>query len=535
MSTSTFIPSIYQQAIFDFIRNGSGNCVIEAVAGSGKTTTIVKALEMIPADKKVIFVAFNKSIVNELSSRVPSNVEVKTMHSFGFGAVRYNMGNVIMKEDKVMEIIKQLYPTWDVEESVAEGYMHRVRQIVDLARLNLANNINELYDIVDHHGVETLNAEVEKAWIVYGIARNFKKMIDMTDMIFLPAYYKLKCKTYDWVFVDECQDLNKCQQEMLKLMLKPQTGRFIAVGDPRQAIYGFAGADAESFRSLTAIPNTTTLPLSVNYRCGLEIINLAKPIVPQLEAFEGAHQGSIDFQGKWKDIKDGDYVLCRNVRPLIKLCMELLIDGKKAFVRGRDIGTNMITMLQRTKKKTMDEALEKLHLEVERMVQKAVIRGKDEQEVRSSAAIRTTIDRIEALEILSGDLVLVSDVIKKIDTLFSDTTSGIILSTVHKAKGLESNTVHILNQELMPSKWAKKEWEREQEQNLIYVAYTRAKHKLSFITDYDGNGDGSFKNKGNSFQDEELQEKWKEERKEKSLDDFTHDKRGTIKGKEFGF
>ena len=103
-----FKPSIYQEAIFDFIQNGTGNCVIDAVAGSGKTSTIVKALKMIPSDKKVIFVAFNKSIVNELISRVPKNVEVKTMHSFGFGAVRYNMGNVQMKEDKIMDTIKQL-------------------------------------------------------------------------------------------------------------------------------------------------------------------------------------------------------------------------------------------------------------------------------------------------------------------------------------------------------------------------------------------------------------------------------------------
>jgi DNA helicase-2/ATP-dependent DNA helicase PcrA len=483
---ANFTPSIYQEAIFDFIKNGTGNCVIDAVAGSGKTTTIVNALNLIPSDKKVIFVAFNKSIVNELSARVPKNVEVKTMHSFGFGAVRFNMGNVVVKEDKVMETINQLYPTWEIDESVVEGYKHRVRSLVDLARLNLVNDMEELYDVAEHYGVEILNAEVEKAWIVFQVIRNYKKVIDMTDMIFLPAYYKMKCKTYDWVFVDECQDLNKCQQEILKQMVKPKSGRFVAVGDPRQAIYGFAGADAESFRSLTSIPNTTTLPLSVNYRCGTNIINLAKEIVPQLEAFEGAIEGTIEANGKWKDINDGDYVLCRNVRPLVKLCMDLLIDGKKAMVRGRDIGANLINMLKRTKKSNLDEAIKKLYQESDRMVAKAVSRGKDETDVRNSTAVKTMIDKIEALEIIAGDLTNVSDIIKKIETLFTDDKSGIVLSTIHKAKGLESNTVHILNPELMPSKWAKKAWEQEQEQNLIYVAYTRAKQKLSFIADYDG-------------------------------------------------
>lgn len=530
-----FIPNKYQEKIFDFIRNGAGNAVIDACAGSGKTSTIVKALELIPSDQKIIFVAFNKSIVNELSSRVPKNVEVKTMHSFGFGTVRFNMGNVVVKEDKVMETIKQLYPTWNVDESIAEGYMQRVRSLVDLARLNLVNNIEELYTVAEHYNIEIFNSEVEKAWIVLGVIRNFKKMIDMTDMIFLPAYYKMRCKKYDWVFVDECQDLNKCQQEMLKLMVKPQTGRFVAVGDPRQAIYGFAGADAESFKSLTQIPNTITLPLSVNYRCPQVVIDLAKEIVPQLEAHNGASQGEIDRKGSWKTISDGDYVLCRNVKPLIKLCMELLVSGKKAQVRGRDIGANLINMLQRTKQPHMDKAIQKLYLDVDKMVAKLVARGKNDTEVRNSSTIRTMIDKIEALEILAGDLFMVSDVTKKIETLFSDDKSGIVLSTIHKAKGLEADNVHILNPELMPSRWAKKEWEKEQEKNLIYVAYTRAKQKLSFIADYDGNGDGPLVTKNESFEDQEIEKKWKEERQEKSLDDFKHDNRGTIAKKKFGF
>jgi superfamily I DNA/RNA helicase len=205
-----------------------------------------------------------------------------------------------------------------------------------------------------------------------------------------------------------------------------------------------------------------------------------------LEAFEKAHEGTVDMEGKWKDIQDGDYVLCRNVRPLIKLCMDLLIDGKKAFVRGRDIGANMVNMLQKSKKKNLDEALQKMELDLERMIQKAVARGKNETEFRESTVVKTTQDRIDAIAVIAGELTKVEDVVKKIESLFTDEKKGIVLSTIHKSKGLESDNVYILNQELMPSKWAKKPWEIEQEQNLIYVAYTRAKHKLSFLSDYDG-------------------------------------------------
>lgn len=489
-----FLPSVYQTDIFNFVEHGEGNAVINAVAGSGKTTTIVKALERIPELQpdgkpvKIIFVAFNKSIVNELAQRVPKHVEVKTMHSYGYGACRYHLGNnVQMKDDKVMEIIKQLYPTWNIQESVSEGYMHRVRQIVDLARLNLSSSVDDLYEVVEHHGIEILNSEVEKAMIVFNIASNFKKMIDMTDMIFLPVYHRWKCKTYDWVFVDECQDLNKCQQQLLLQMVKPKTGRIVAVGDPRQAIYGFAGADARSFDALTQLPNTTEFPLSVNYRCPKTVIDLAQTLVPQIEAHENAIDGIVEENGSWKSIADGDYVLCRNVRPLVKLCIELLIAGKKAHVRGRDIGANLVTMLRRTKAAKLEDAIKLLYAESEMMIRKAVLRGKDENEVRNSVATKTFLDKIQAIEVIGQGIVRTEDVAKKIETLFSDDKKGIVLSTVHKAKGLEADNVFILNRELMPSSWAKQDWEKVQENNLVYVAITRAKQKLSYIADFDGN------------------------------------------------
>ena len=94
----------------------------------------------------------------------------------------------------------------------------------------------------------------------------FSKM-DFTDMIFLPIKFGVAVKQYDFVFIDECQDLNSCQRELMQKAIKPNTGRFVAVGDPAQAIYGFAGADSDSFKKLCNIPNTIQLPLSVCYRC----------------------------------------------------------------------------------------------------------------------------------------------------------------------------------------------------------------------------------------------------------------------------
>jgi ATP-dependent exoDNAse (exonuclease V) beta subunit len=90
---------------------------------------------------------------------------------------------------------------------------------------------------------------------------------------------------------------------------------------------------------------------------------------------------------------------------------------------------------------------------------------------------------INALEILAEGINSVDEINNKIDEIFPkrDKTSGISLSTIHKAKGLEAENVYIACESLMPSKSAKKDWEVQQEHNLMYVAYTRAKNKLCFV------------------------------------------------------
>ena len=84
---SKFTPSKEQKEIFKFILNGEKNAVISAVAGSGKTTTLLEALKLIPEDKSVLFMAFNKSIAKELRERVPQreSIKVMTVHGFGIG------------------------------------------------------------------------------------------------------------------------------------------------------------------------------------------------------------------------------------------------------------------------------------------------------------------------------------------------------------------------------------------------------------------------------------------------------------------
>lgn len=488
------VPSTYQKAVYQHITDETSNAVISAVAGSGKSTTIVNALELIPTDKKVLFLAFNKAIVEELKIKIGdlSNVEIKTLHSLGMSAILKTYKTRV-DNNKYSNYLRNqakygaLKPVVRLDYEDFLLYQNNIKKLVDLARVNLCTNISELSDIANKHEILTIDNESEQVLNILDWGKNNLVSIDFTDMIYLPNVKKINTPVYDYVFIDECQDLNKAQRELFLSCVKPETGRFIAVGDEKQAIYGFAGADVESFHMLKNLPNTVTLPLSVCYRCDESIINLAKEIVPQIEAKESVNQGVVDYNAKIENINDADMVLCRVTAPLVQLCMQYIANGVKAYVKGRDIGVNLINMINKTKRQYLSDTLEQLNIDLDKTAQK--IMNKDKctlNEAKESTIYTNQQDKINAILAIAKNLKTTSAVINRITSIFKDDQkAGICLSTIHKSKGLESNRVFILKQEklLLPN-CMKIAWMAEQEYNLVYVAYTRAKNYLGFITDF---------------------------------------------------
>lgn len=495
-----FIPSKYQQDIFDFIQHGNGNSVINALAGSGKTSTIVNAVKLIPPTCNALFIAFNKEIVKELEKKLEGvkNVHVKTLHSLGFLMIRRNLGtNIEIDEYKyrtfIKKNIKQLSSA-DFDKmttKLMQQYTDNVIQLCDLGRYNLAQCEKDLLQVSARHDIPIIDDECNAVLNVMKWGRENTTSIDFTDMVWLP--YELTLNPiglqYDYIFIDECQDLNAAQRELFLRCFRRGT-RFIAVGDKKQAIYSFAGADAESFAKLQSLPNTTTLPLPISYRCPKKVVNLANQFVDTMECREGAPDGEIVHNVSIKDIHDGDMVLCRTKMPLIKLYMRYLRMGVKSYVRGQDIGLNLLRMVDKTEQITLNVSLQKdgvfarlyddLFEERNRLMIK---RGMDLEDATLSNQIMTKYDSIKALEILAEGLTSARDLHNRIENVFAESADGVCLSTIHKAKGLEANNVYILCKTLMPSRLATQEWEKEQEQNLMYVAYTRAKYKLGFVSE----------------------------------------------------
>lgn len=474
----SFKPSIYQEAIFEHIRNSSQNAVIEAVAGSGKTTTLLESLK-IANTESVIFVAFNKHIAEELKPKVPKGVRVSTMHGFGYEQILRSYGKIRVDNLKAKKIIQS--KARDLNLVYAEDkntYAEDLSSLVDLLRLNLCTDKNQALIISYKHSlINTSENLIEDAFYILKELNRTRDSIDFVDMVYIPAIEDIKIRQYDLVLVDECQDLSKCQIQLMKKMTS-ENGRVIAVGDRNQAIYGFGGADNESFENLTEMENTVLLPLSISYRCSKNVIREAQKIVPSIEYFENAINGLVNHNGLINDVKDGDFVLCRMNAPLISCALKFLANGRKASVKGIDIGSRIINNLRSTKETNIAKAIRILKFKLEAAKQEF----EDSNDRKSKLKLITMEDMVDATEILAFGCHTIDEVKSKINGLFSDTeTKGIILSSAHKAKGLEANNVHIIKPEFMPLKTVSLDWEKEQEQNLHYVAITRAKDSLSYI------------------------------------------------------
>lgn len=474
--------SKYQKNIFSFIEDESGNAVVQAVAGSGKSSTIVEGLNRIPSDKSSIFLAFNKAIADELKAR---GVNAKTFHSLTYSPVtRFkNVRNV--ETGKLNLLVRQ-----NLSGENAQIYGSFIQRLVGLARQAgigclVPDTENEWFDIVEHHNLEL---ESDKADIHKAIElsrqllqwSNESQMIDFDDMLYLAVKEGLSLPKFDFVFVDEAQDTNAIQRALLRKILKP-TSRIVAVGDPAQAIYGFRGADSNSLNLIADEFNCKRLPLTVSYRCPTAVVRYAQQWVSHIEAAEDAPEGEVlDLGKEWtpQSFEANDLVVCRTTKALVSLGFKLLKARVPARIMGREIGQGLKTLIGKMNAKGIDALADKLETWKVRESEKAIAKQQEDKVQSIEDKADAILCLIEGLEETNRT---VPALLQVIDQLFSEGTNVVILATIHKSKGLEANRVFWLNRSQCPAKWARQDWQQEQEINLCYVAATRAKQSLIMI------------------------------------------------------
>ena len=499
--------STYQQAIFDAVANSDSNLAINAVAGSGKTTTIVHAASLLHGD--VAFLAFNKHIVGELERRLPKNVSAMTIHSLGYKALARKR-RPTMSEYKHSDIIDALLVR--TVEGRSAAYKRAISRLVDLTRLTLTNLTDHeaAGEIISHHGisaqiaeaVDELSDQAPGRWTYSDLHGRVIRMatkvidegiqeyrdagrIDFTDMLYLPMALKLAPHRYDVVLVDEAQDLSAAQLALVQAAGR----RIIAVGDPSQAIQGFAGADNRSFANLVEQTNAVELPLSICWRCPTSHLDLARGIVPHIEAKPDAPAGRVlhitreEFAGM---PHSGDLIICRRNAPLVGAALRLISAGIQARIRGRNIGDGLVKM-------TADADKIKLALDLPwraAFAQRLERYGENRrmmlaQKPHSEMAIQTLDDSVECINaFLVGrpDIESLADLKTQLGALFADAGASVWLSSIHRAKGLEADRVFVLDPAKMALSYpSMRPWQVEQENNLRYVGLTRSKSDLYFV------------------------------------------------------
>lgn len=516
LETLPYKASDYQIAIAKWVCNGTGHAMVNAVAGSGKTSTLVDLVAPLLWGS-ALFCAFNKHIAVELGAKLRGTpVSARTLHSAGFSCVRYKFKKTKVDGAKYRTLLggyfNECYENKTLkgrELTVDEKAGLQKEDAPNSARV-LANNFVEkcrctltdpteagMQGIADHFGIAVELHQWALVVAVVGAALERGQAmaatsVDYTDMVWLPETLNLQPYQHDWVLVDECQDLNAAQLALARRLCK-HNGRMLFVGDPNQAIYGFAGADCDSFWNIQKKTGAKVLPLSICYRCPSKHVALAQDIVPHIEAapdaIEGGVHDDLDTEEMVEMLESDDVVLCRNTAPLVKACYKILREGKPAYVAGRAIGEGIAKavheackMYEKTNKTSakMADVGDAIDLWYDRERASLKRRKVDEEDQQW----QNLADREECIRIFWGrsEADTVNAFLDEIVALFSDNKDNATrLSTVHRAKGLEADRVFILKPELMPSSYARMSWERKQEENLRYVALTRAKEALHFV------------------------------------------------------
>jgi superfamily I DNA/RNA helicase len=315
------------------------------------------------------------------------------------------------------------------------------------------------------------------------------EVIDFTDMIWLPIALNINMKKFGFIMVDEAQDLSACQRELVRRMMYPNS-RLVAVGDPKQAIFGFCGAGTDSVDRIVEEFGCTLMPLSVCYRCPSTHLDLAREIVPQIEARENAPEGEVIW-GEYEKIKDlvdakrGDLVMCRVNAPLVELAFFLLGEGIPAVLKGRDLMSQLINLAKATLKlpgASWERFQDSLNDYVSRQSMALARKDGTEMQIQAlqdrAAALSIIVNRAQALD---QRITRIDGLERFIERLYGSENGAVVLSSVHKAKGLEADHTVILAPEKMPHPMARSPWAQEQELNLRYVALTRARKSLTFI------------------------------------------------------
>lgn len=485
-----------QQAFLDWCENKTGSCVLVAVAGAGKTTVLIEGGQRIRGG--VAYMAYNRKIVDETKAKLAKlgvdwrKMQANTAHGFGMSAYRKARPNVRVVDYKVSDILETAIPT---DDEGLQVFKPEMAHLISLAKQRMFGMLIPIesfdawaemadhFDIFDQDSGPVPLEEIVAICIkALKISNSQLDIVDFDDMIYMPLIHRVRFWQHDVIMVDEAQDTNPARRALVRAMLR-RGGRVVAVGDPHQAIYGFTGADADALDLIARDFSCIRLNLTITYRCPKTVVKFAQAWVNHIVAAETAPDGEVvdctmdDFL-KRNDLTGGSAVLSRVTKPLVSLAFTLIRRRVPCRIEGRDVANSLQKLMTRWKVSSLDALESKLDTYLAKETTKLLAK-------KQETKLQVVEDSVETIKVIieqcrSEKKLAVADAVAYVDQLFGDdVTNVLVLSTIHKSKGREWKRVFWLDRaNTCPSKWARQDWQQEQERNLCYVAATRAQESL---------------------------------------------------------
>ena len=486
-----------QKLIFTWFATGVGNLIVRARAGTGKTTTIKTAFTFVRGALRMLYAVFNKKNQVEAAAAIADpRVEISTLHSVGFMFIRQVWPNAKPTDEVETDRVESV-----VGEQTPQSVKTQVKKLVGFAKNTLIHaTLDDMVDLAEERDIECpeFADAANGGWDTIALAKaalqvleDSKKQdkqgrISFDDMVWLPVVMNWTRAWFDLVVVDEAQDMNLPQLMMAKAACKPG-GRVCVVGDDCQAIYHFRGAAADGIDMMKRELHAAELGLTTTYRCPKAVVRIASTIVPDYKAADTAPEGSVEAITA-SQIEDrcqvGDAILSRANAPLMGVCLSLLRRGIPARIEGRDIGRALLDIAKKLNARTVPQFIQKLEAWGQKRIARATSAKNSERKTQE------IMDKVETLMAIADGVSSVREIETRIQNLFQDTGAeskpAVILSTAHKAKGLEWKRVFLLSSTFNrkpklnapPVSAETQAAQAREEQNIYYVAVTRAKETL---------------------------------------------------------
>lgn len=471
-----------QQLIMDevpaLITSGD-SVLIEARAGAGKTFILTQLAPALPAGGRCL--AFNKAIATELQTKLPDSCPASTFHSLGFQILRERVAGVKSDTRKLYTLATKLKlsPTKPYTEVVS------AMKIAGLGLHNLPPASPENIEwIIDTKNIElpssaSLTQFISDCQTLFKKSLKDFKTIDFDDMLYLPLHlsdkFKWKFDRYPYLMVDEAQDVSPLRLEMVKRL----TDCVIAVGDPYQAIYGFAGALTGALDDIAKHFKTRDFLLPHSFRCPSHITAHATSILPGEATIASLPDniGGEIIEGSFSAFplptSPNQAVLARMNLPLFILALKMLRNGQPFNFRS-DFPNQLIAFVKRFKAETNRELTIRLEAWYEEEHEKLSAR-------KRKGALAVAKEKYDTINYLATQCENPKAILLTLETICQPEGNAPTLSTIHKAKGLEWKHVYLLRPDQIPAPFATEPDELAQENNLHYVAVTRAVESFTYL------------------------------------------------------